>query len=288
MAMHYLGETFDLHGGGMDLKFPHHENEIAQSETATGKPFAKYWLHNGLTRVATKAAGGESEKMSKSLGNVRLIRDLLDQYGPETVRFFILSTHYRRPIEFNDEVMDNTVKSVGTFHRLFERVERVCGSSPYEADKRLDSVAGEATNDADRTFIRQALTVKLGFIERMDDDFNTAGAIALMHDLAGLINRYIDEQQLEVKARPDAQKFVLAATLMEIELGRLLGLFVRPPAKAKPDDALTGQLMELIIALRKEARESKNYALADRIRTGLDALGIKLEDRPDGTGWRKG
>jgi cysteinyl-tRNA synthetase len=280
MSMHYLGETFDMHGGGMDLKFPHHENEIAQSETATGKPFAKYWMHNGLTRINTK-------KASKSEGNVRLIRDLLREYSAETLRFLILSTHYRRPIDFADEVMDNTVKALGTFHRLFERVQRIASASPYQADLRIEGLAGDAQLDADREFVRQALADKLGFVERMDDDFNTAGAIAVLHDLAGLVNRYIDEQQFETKGRPEAVSFALGGAVMIVELGRLLGLFLRPPKRVEVDDALAGRLVQLLIALRNEARAAKNFALGDRIRDGLAAIGVKLEDRPDGTIWRK-
>ncbi|MDD4888607.1 MAG: cysteine--tRNA ligase [Phycisphaerae bacterium] len=280
MAMQYLGETFDMHGGGMDLKFPHHENEIAQSETATGKPFAKYWMHNGLTRINTK-------KASKSEGNVKLIHDLLEQFPPETLRFFILSTHYRRPIDFTDEAMENTTKAIATFHRLFERVERLAGSSPYTMDLRLEGLVNDAQSEADREYAQAALGQKLALLERMDDDFNTAGAIAVLHDLAALVNRFIDEQQLETKPRPDGLNFAMAGAVMLVELGRLLGLFLRPPKKAEPGDSLAGELMQVLITLRKEARASKNYALGDRIRDLLAGLKIKLEDRPDGTGWRK-
>jgi cysteinyl-tRNA synthetase len=290
MSMQYLGETFDIHGGGMDLKFPHHENEIAQSETATGRPFAKYWLHNGLTRVATKASGrelGGPEKMSKSLGNVKLVRDLLEKHAPEAIRFFILSTHYRRPIDFSDEALDNAVKSLATFHRLFERIGRIANASVYQADLRLEGLAGDAQAEVDRDFARQALAFKLAFLERMDDDFNTAAAIATLHELATLVNRYADEQQIEVKPRPEAVQFALAGAVMIVELGRLLGLFIRPPTKKQPGDELLGKLVQLLIDIRAEARSAKNYAMGDRIRDGLAALGIKLEDRPDGTGWTK-
>ncbi len=282
MSMQYLGETFDFHGGGMDLKFPHHENEIAQSETATGREFAKYWLHNGLLRI-----GGE--KGSKTKGNAPLVHDLVSQHSAEALRFFILSTHYRRPIDFTDEAMANTHKALAGFYRLFERIERLGGTSPYEADLHMEGMAGEAQSDEDRRFAREALALKLAFMERMDDDFNTAGAISVLHELAALVNRFIDEQRLEEEsARGEGAGFALAGGVMIVSLGRLLGLFIRAPRKEKLDDSLAGRVIEAMIALRNEARAEKNFALADRVRDRLAECGVVLEDRPDGTIWRRG
>ena len=134
MSMHYLGETFDIHGGGLDLVFPHHENEIAQAETASGRGFAKYWMHNGLTRIKTKAASGEWQdaKMSKSLGNIRMIKELLGQYPAQVIRFFLLSTHYRRPIDFSDEAIQSVQKGMMNIYRLLERAARLSGQDVYE------------------------------------------------------------------------------------------------------------------------------------------------------------
>jgi cysteinyl-tRNA synthetase len=287
MSMKYLGETFDIHGGGMDLKFPHHENEIAQSETATGKPFARYWMHNGLTRIQTKAAGGDGEKMSKSLGNVKLIRDLLNEFPAESLRFLVLSTHYRRPIEFGDEPMASVRKQLDGFYRLFGRIERMTDTSVYSADLHLEGLIGEAELAADREYAEAALRLKLQFLERMDDDFNTAGAISVLHELAALVNRYIDEQSLETKGRAEGLSFALGGGVMIVELARLLGLFEKPPQKKVAGDGLTDKLMSMLIAMRQDAREQKNFELADQIRDRLAAIGVTLEDCPDGTIWRR-
>jgi len=179
MSMALLGETFDIHGGGIDLIFPHHENEIAQSETATGKPFAHYWMHNGLTRIRTKASGGEwtDEKMSKSLGNIRTISDLLAEHSPETIRMFILSTHYRRPLDFSDEQLANTEKAAGTFYRLFERIGRMTGEDVYASGDTLQRVRGQATTEHQQAFANEVTAARVRLYEAMDDDFNTAGAV---------------------------------------------------------------------------------------------------------------
>ncbi|MGH7177698.1 MAG: cysteine--tRNA ligase, partial [Tepidisphaeraceae bacterium] len=164
MSMKYLGETFDMHGGGMDLLFPHHENELAQSESATGKPLSKYWLHNGLTRLNTK-------KMSGSIGNVVSVKALLEGHGPELLRYMLLSTHYRRPIEFTDEVLSGARKGIGTFYRLFERVGRLVGAGgkpPEMNDVSLDMLDSEHA-----PFVKRVLGYKMKFLEMMDDDFNT-------------------------------------------------------------------------------------------------------------------
>ncbi|MCG3179622.1 MAG: Cysteine--tRNA ligase [Phycisphaerae bacterium] len=280
MSMQYLGETFDIHGGGMDLKFPHHENEIAQSETATGKTFAKYWLHNGLTRINTK-------KAARSERNAPLIRELLASQGAESIRFLVLSTQYRRPIEFNDEAMAAVNKQLSSFYRLFERIARMTDSSVYTADLHLEGLVDESQAASDRDFAQQCLVQKLAFMERMDDDFNTAGAISVLHDLAGLVNRYIDEEHLESKGRAEGLSFALGGAVMIVELGRIIGLFEQPPRKAATSDALADSLMKLFIELRQQARAGKNFALADNIRDRLAEIGVVLEDRSDGTIWRK-
>ncbi|MBN1844355.1 MAG: cysteine--tRNA ligase [Sedimentisphaerales bacterium] len=290
MSMKYLGESFDIHGGGLDLVFPHHENEIAQSETATGRPFAKYWMHNGLTRIQTKAAGGEwkAEKMSKSLGNIRPLGALLAAYPPELIRFFLLSTHYRRPIDFSDEALEATQKGLAGIHRLFERIERLGGQDVFQTACSIERWKDRAQTEADQQFIEAVTQAKLRYLEALDDDFNTAAAIAVLHELCTRINRYIDQQRQEIQANRQAGTLMLEGGRMVTGLAQTLGLLTGPPARADAADGLTDALMQLLIELRAEARRRKDFALSDAIRDRLKAIGVALEDHPDqGTTWRK-
>ncbi len=276
MAMKYLGETFDIHGGGMDLIFPHHENEIAQSESATGKPFARCWMHNGLTRIKTKAASGDwqVEKMAGSVGNVISAQQMIDEHGPDIVRYFLLATHYRSPIEFTDQVLADTKKAYAVFMRLFERIERLTKQPPSD----LRPTAAQQGDFA----VHRSL-----FEAKMDDDFNTAGAIAELHQMAGAINGYIESRKLE--QTPDANAIAIAsAGVAELRnLGQTIGLFRSTGESPKKDTGLADELMKLIIELRADARKTKNFALADSIRNGLTKIGVTLEDRPGETLWRK-
>ncbi|KKK97388.1 hypothetical protein LCGC14_2653250, partial [marine sediment metagenome] len=230
MSMALLGETFDIHGGGLDLLFPHHENEIAQSETATGKPFARIWMHNGLTRIKTKAASGEwkDEKMSKSLGNIRELNDVLETYPGETIRAFVLSTHYRRPLEFNDEQLLNAAKSLETFYRLFERIARATGQDVYADGKPIEQDDSQASGQEGEDFVKDVLGHRQRFYEAMDDDFNTAGAIAALHGGAGAINRFMDAAEIDAGGSDEAKALAAAAGLSLVGTGRLLGLFEAP------------------------------------------------------------
>ena len=290
MSMKYLGETFDMHGGGMDLMFPHHENELAQSESATGKTFAKYWMHNGLTRVRTKAKGGQwqIEDMHASSGNMISARELIEQHGADLVRYLVLSTHYRRPIEFTDEVITNSRKGLAVFARLFERYQRIAGAQLADDAQDMDRYANTLLDTDHGPFARAVLNFKMKFLEMMDDDFNTAGAIAVMHELAGEINAFIEKHTIEQNKQPELIAAVAAATQSLKKLALVLGLF--RPGFAKPemkDSGLTEQLMRLLIEIRATARKDKNFPLADSVRKGLEAIGVTLEDRPDGTIWRK-
>jgi cysteinyl-tRNA synthetase len=306
MSMKMLGETFDIHGGGMDLIFPHHENEIAQSETATGKPFAKYWLHNGLTRVKTKAAGGEvkSEKMSKSLGNIRTISSLLEEYPAETIRAFILSTHYHRPLDFSDEQLQAAGRALESFHRVFERVQRITGEdvyatsgtgvSPVSSPQSSTRSHGEETHGQDahatpavQKFMESVKTRRARFFDEMDNDFNTAGATAALYEIQGDMNNFTTEANLESSPSQEAKDAFAAAGRTIVELGRILGLFDEKPKAQATLEGLSDADIEKLIVQRKEARKAKNFAMADQIRKDLAAKGITLEDLPGGTIFRR-
>jgi cysteinyl-tRNA synthetase len=286
MSVKYLGETFDIHGGGLDLIFPHHENEIAQSETCFDKTFAKYWLHNGLTRFNTKKISKSDAEMARKMGELTLSH-LLSKYSPELLRYFIISTHYRRPIEFSDEEMAARKKGLESFHRLFERIERVCRQDPYQGGPTLEEAFGAAEDNPEQPFIRECLDHRLRFLEAMDDDFNTGGAVGSLFELATVINRFLDERKLEAEDNPRGKAVALAAVQTLRALGRILGVFEQRPAAEARGDHLVDDLMEVLIAVRAEARKAKQYALADMVREKLKATGVVLEDRPGGTIWRR-
>ena len=314
MSRKLLGETFDMHGGGLDLVFPHHENEIAQSECCHGKPQAKYWLHNGLMQASnevgkvggrhTREAGAgdeavgdqaaqEAGKMGKSKG-ASPFRELLAKYAGETIRFFLLSTHYRRPIDFSEERIEEVEKGLDTFYRFFKRYERVAGESFYKiappATRGLgdfESGNSESGSDAMR---RQVHELRNQFLESMDDDFNTGGGIGVLFELVRALNKFVDDAGLETSQPSDADKLATLKLGSKVlrELAATLGLFRQPPAEtAAGGDELAGQLMQLVIEMRADARKSKNFAMADKIRERLTALGIMLEDRPGGTEWTR-
>jgi cysteinyl-tRNA synthetase len=302
MSSKLLGETFDIHGGGLDLVFPHHENEIAQSECAHGKPQAKYWMHNGLMQAshevgkvggrATRELGAgdqaaqESGKLGKSKG-ASAFRDLLKRFAGETIRFFVLSTHYRRPIDYSDERISEVEKGLATFYRFFQRYERVTGESFYKVEAASIRAAGDEMA-ADAALPAEVVTCRERFLASMDDDFNTGGAIGDLFELVRALNKHVDNDNLEGPGKNNAGALASlragAGTLRE--LAATLGLFRAPPAAAGgADEGLTSPLMQLLIDVRNEARKAKNFALADLIRNRLTALGVTLEDRPDGTSW---
>lgn len=276
MAMRHLGETFDIHGGGMDLIFPHHENEIAQSCGATGKEFARYWVHNGFVQI-------NQEKMSKSLGNFFTIREIFDKSEwPETVtgemlRYFLLSTHYRSPLDFSDQSVAEAKNALNGFYDLFERLKE---SAP--AQGAADQQMREASTRA-----RQA------FIAAMDDDLNTPNAVAALQKLRGEANKALDAGLSAEMRHVVREEFR--------SLGAVLGL-LQPdrwqfksqgsqeshgasgaPAKTLSDEEIAGK-----IAARLVAKQSRNYKLADQLRAELSSHGIIIEDRPDGTSrWKR-
>ena len=257
MSLKYLGEQFDIHGGGQDLIFPHHENEIAQTECLTGKNMAKYWLHNGFITI-------NKEKMSKSLGNFFLLREILEKFDPQTVRFYLLSVHYRSPLDFDDEKLQMAQKGL----------ERLRNSA-----KALAEHLPNAQEDRDEEFEQKTAQARAAFEKAMDDDFNTALAQGALFDFVREINIYLKG---EVK-----KESVLSAQKTLLELAGIMGLDLTAKEKNEPNDNLLNKVMDLVIALRKEARESKNYQTADYIRNGLNAIGIVLEDSPQGTTWKR-
>ncbi|MBX9788949.1 MAG: cysteine--tRNA ligase [Pirellulales bacterium] len=311
MSRRLLGETFDIHGGGLDLMFPHHENEIAQSECCHGQPQAKYWMHNGLMQAvdevgkvggrntrasaagsvdaAGEQAAQEAGKMGKSKG-ASPFRDLLKTFSPETIRLFILSSHYRSPIYFSDARIGEAAKSLETFYRFFQRYERVTGRSYYQVPAR-NQRGSEVASTGDT--LKSVAERRERFLEAMDDDFNTGAAVAELFELVRALNRLVDERHLEDPGKKDAAAL---ATLDEgvavlRELASLLNLFQQPvvsAAAAGANDELVAGLMGLVIELRADARAAKNFAVADKIRNKLAELKITLADRPGGTDWTIG
>ncbi len=308
MSRKILGESFDIHGGGLDLVFPHHENEIAQSECCHGKPQAKYWMHNGLMQAAdevgkvggrntrasdeTDAEAQAATKISKSTG-AGAFSDLLKAHQPETIRMLLLSTHYRRPIYFSEQQLQNIATSLDTFYRFFDRFERITGASFYELSYPATREAGDqaiaafAEIEQEDDPRHEIYAARQRYIAAMDDDFNSGAAVGDLFELVRHLNKFVDAQKLE---NPGSDEKSLAifkqGTVVLRELAATLGLFRQPVQEEQSDDSIVGPLLELLIQVRKESRENKNFALADKIRDALAQMSITLEDRPTGTIWR--
>jgi len=293
MAMLLLGDTFDIHGGGMDLIFPHHENEIAQSETCTGAPFARYWLHHGLTRFNTKKVSKSDPEMQKVLSEM-VLSNLLKTYSGELLRFLILSTHYRSPIEYSPAELTSKKKGLATFHRLFQRIAEAAGQSPYADVPAGAGLPAWCSADPQHPLAVALRAANERFHAAMDDDFNTALAIAALFELATALNRHIEQEKLEVAAGSDAApaqkraeiEKLLSAGRFGVALGRILGLFAAPPAAVGAGDELVAKVMAAHVAVRARCRAEKQFDLADAVRNGLGALGVNLEDKPAGTTWQ--
>jgi len=268
MSSALLGETFDIHGGGRDLIFPHHENEIAQSEGVSGKPFVKYWLHNGFVNI-------NQEKMSKSLGNFFTIRDILKSYNPEVVRFFILTAHYRSPVDFSDQNLKEAQAGLSRFYEALQLAAEAVEGVPES------NVAAQ-----------EGAELEAQFRAAMDDDFNTAQAIGHLFEGVRTINRLVAEKKFRKKA--DKVASVRALREKIAELGDVLGLFVSDPAgwlkqqnlKGLQTLGLTEADLDAAIQERLEARGNKDFARADQIRDELVQKGIELLDSPAGTTWK--
>lgn len=250
MVKNYLGDTIDIHAGGHDLIFPHHENEIAQSEALTGEPMARYWLHNGYINI-------NNEKMSKSLGNFILVHDLIKERDPEVIRFFMLSVQYRNPINFSGELLDSAAQGL-------ERIQTAVTNVSERLKTSVD--LGESTERFHKYRDR--------FVEEMDDDFNTANAIAVLFELAREVNVYLQEKNTSKAVLEDILDFFREAS-------SVLGVSFEKEQQVLDDD------IEALIQKREEARKERNFALADEIRDNLKEKGIVLEDTPQGIRWKR-
>ncbi|NQD65870.1 cysteine--tRNA ligase [Bacillus haikouensis] len=255
MAKRYLGDSIDIHAGGQDLTFPHHENEIAQSEALTGKQFAKYWMHNGYINI-------DNEKMSKSLGNFVLVHDIIKEQDPQVLRFFMLSVHYRHPINYNLELLQNAETALDRIKTAYENLKHRKESSTDLTEHNqdwLDKVAG----------------LKEQFITEMDDDFNTANGISVLFELSKQANYYLMEKNTAVE--------VIDSFLHQFEdFFGVLGLSLQAEAE------LLDEEVEELIEKRIQARKDRNFQLADEIRDTLKEMKIILEDTPQGTRWKRG
>ncbi len=280
MSRHYLGKTFDIHGGGEDLIFPHHENEIAQSEAAHGVPFVRYWIHHGFVKV-------NKEKMSKSLGNFFTIREVLDRYHPEVLRLFLLSKHYKSPVDFSDSTMREAEKGLERIYSLLNTI-REKTDNVKEARIPEDRIKSEFPE-----LYEKAVEFPSKLKEDMDNDFNTAAVIGSFFELTRIANRYLE--RLGRKKAKGAQALLLKLTKKVFsENGKVLGLFNQNPGEFL--DELTNKrasslgidvkMVEKLIEERAKARKEKDFARADEIRDQLKAQHVILEDTPSGTRWK--
>ena len=283
MSLKYLGEKFDFHGGGADLIFPHHENEIAQSQAAIGdeNSFAQYWVHNGFLMI-------DNQKMSSSAGNFFTVEDILKKFPGEVVRLFLLQTHYRSPLDFADTLMENTRTAYNrlktSYEYLNDLAKKIEGGTfvkgTTEKSKMITvSQAGGLVDLAER--------LMSSFEDAMNDDFNTALAISYMFELSRDINSYYNDF-ITGKIAPRGTDAFIIMRVREVfmEMASIIGIFENIPKEKAVDNELVNKLMNIIISIRQDARSAKNWAVADKIRDELKAAGIILEDTPQGVKWK--
>jgi cysteinyl-tRNA synthetase len=266
MSMKRLGTTFDIHGGGVDLIFPHHENEIAQSEAYSGQKFVNYWLHNGTVNLS-------GEKMSKSQGNFFTSREVLKEFSARVVRYFLLSRHYRSPIDFSYQKLEEAKTSL-------ERIENTRKQLAKVLSLDIDSAA---ENKVAEEFFEKIVEKQKAFVTALEDDFNTAEAIGVLHDLVGEINSFINQKDFTLNEK----NFAILEETEEIflELAEILGLEFELEAAAAVENDLVDPLVNLLIDLRDKARENENWEEADLIRDRLQEIGIEVIDTSRGTEW---
>ena len=266
MSIQELGSTFDIHGGGTDLIFPHHENEIAQAEAYSGvKPFVKYWMHNGTVNMS-------GDKMSKSLGNFYTTKELLEKYTADQLRYFILTKHYRSPIEYNEEEIESTNKSLEKLINTKKALDNILKG-------KYDFVEEEVEVD----LLDKVQKKEKEFFAAMDDDFNTALASGVINEIATEINKVINDSDFKLSRElfKDLEKVYNIYT----KLTDLFGLTLEG-AQVEVESEKFNDLVEYILSLREEARENKNYELADKIREDLEDMGIIIKDTPHGFEWK--
>lgn len=260
MSNKYLGPTFDIHGGGQDLIFPHHENEIAQSKCGTGGDFARYWIHNGYINI-------KGEKMSKSLGNFFLLREVLENFEGRVIRFFILSAHYRKPIDFSDNELIQSKAGLERIENAISRAKEKLTMAPTKDGENLD-------------FLKETLEAgKEKFIKVMDEDFNTAGGIGAIFEIVKELNKALDIEKITeegFKALEETVEYI--RVVMEDVLGVLLNVEVSV-------GNMTSELIELLLELRREARDKKDWGFSDKVRDRLQDMGIKIKDGKEKTTW---
>jgi len=285
MSSKYLGLPFDIHGGGMDLRFPHHENEIAQAEAGTGKQFALYWMHVGLLTV-------DGEKMSKSLGNIINVKDILDRWDPEVVRFFFAQAHYRSPPDFSETALRNAEKGLIRIYRVKEKLEKLAGENKNFDKKDL--------SDSGKEYLEVVEKFKEDFESAMDDDFNTPQAVSAIFDFINKTNKFLDRNK-----KPNSPLIKYALDTL-VELGGILTLFQKKETKNGIDEGVledirqlakkyvsdvdskkVDDLLNLILDVREKARKNKDWSTADSIRNDLEKLGFEIQDTSDGPVWRK-
>lgn len=260
MVNKYLGKTIDIHCGGQDLTFPHHENEIAQSEAAFGVPFSRFWIHNGYINVCDEK--NQVKKMSKSAGNFFTVRDAGEKFGYDAIRFFILSAHYRSPVTFSIEVLENASNALERLYNCQRNIEYML------------SVATDGVVEEEKAFEKRLVELEERFCKEMDDDFNTANGIAVIFDAVKEINIFL--------ATPKSKDITQKISDFYNRLVGLMGFI-----KADDQSGLSADEIEKFIAQRTQAKKQKNYALADQIRDQLNQQGIILEDTPQGVKWKR-
>lgn len=317
MSRSILGKTFDIHGGGLDLVFPHHENELAQSRCCHSAPMVSYWMHNGLMKREAGAGklGGKSDraaasetaeadvssKISRSKGAGGLAK-LIDAQTGERIRFFLLRSHYRSTNVFGDEGLEEAGQALNTFYRLIQRFDRITGEAFYpqvgqtgeveELSFAKSRAAGDAMLAAagSEGLLAEIARLRNSFLEKMDDDFNTGGAVSDLFEMSRALNRFVDQNSLEDSKKRSAENIDTWRIGMRVlrELGAILGLFVKAPKKISGGDSqLIDGLMGLLIELRANARKNKDFATSDLIRDGLLKQNITLQDLKEGTNWEK-
>jgi cysteinyl-tRNA synthetase len=289
MSMKYLGRCFDVHGGGLDLVFPHHENEIAQAEAYSGERFVKYWIHSGMLNIA-------QEKMSKSLGNIKMIREVLAEHDADTVRMLMLGTHYRSPLSFSDDSLSEARTSLERIQNCLFNIDDLSGRAPGPAGETFLTDRGTALLEA----LEEADTE---FRSHMDDDFNSAAALGAIFGAVREINTYVGEIGSAEPYPPETAEVLARTRTFLLEHGGALGLMQEKRAEGPDIEGLarlaqeTGvepagletsadDLVELLLEKRQAARKEREFALSDQIRDGLAALGVRVEDVRDGYRWR--